>query len=80
MEERLDRAMCTESWNSLFPNVRLQNLVAFIFDHSHLLLSTCDVVSLPFNSIPDSKVLGCLRRDWMMLHMVAGAQRIELIF
>lgn len=43
VEERLDRAMATNSWLALFPNAKLQNLLAAISDHSPILLS-CDIV------------------------------------
>lgn len=40
VEERLDRAMVTPAWWSLFPDARLQNLMAPISDHNPILLST----------------------------------------
>lgn len=38
MEERLDRAMVTQSWLDMFPNARLLNLVAPISNHSTILV------------------------------------------
>lgn len=39
-EERLDRALVTNTWQSLFPLARLQSLSASISDHTPILLST----------------------------------------
>lgn len=38
VEERLDRAMVSETWLNLFLNAQLRNLLAPMFDHSPLLL------------------------------------------
>lgn len=40
VEERLDRAMVTSSWWDLFPETRLDNLIAPVSDHSPIFLST----------------------------------------
>lgn len=40
VEERLDQAMATEAWLSLFLETRLNNLFEAIFDHSPILLTT----------------------------------------
>jgi hypothetical protein len=38
-EERMDRAMATQNWLDLFPNVNLTNLIADRSDHSLILLN-----------------------------------------
>lgn len=43
VEERLDRAMVTDSWFDLFPQARLFNLLASISDHSPILLNVEEV-------------------------------------
>ncbi|KAJ8649330.1 hypothetical protein MRB53_002353 [Persea americana] len=40
VEERLDRALVTDSWLSLFPHAKLVNLLAPVSDHTPLLLET----------------------------------------
>lgn len=49
VEERLDRAMATSDWLSMFPNASLKNILAATSDHSPILLQ-CNLVSLPFNN------------------------------
>lgn len=41
MEERLDRAMSTASWMTLFPSASLSNMVASMSDHSPISLKPC---------------------------------------
>lgn len=40
--ERIDRAMRTASWITLFPSVHLTNMVASMSDHSPINLTLCD--------------------------------------
>lgn len=40
VEERLDRALVSAQWLALFPNARLNTLVAPISDHEPILLET----------------------------------------
>jgi hypothetical protein len=44
IEERLDRAMATSSWLALYPDVKLQNLLASHSDHSPILLQNSPMV------------------------------------
>ncbi|XP_058784872.1 uncharacterized protein LOC131659735 [Vicia villosa] len=43
IEERLDRALATSDWFTVFPHVKLSNLIASYSDHSPILLD-CDPV------------------------------------
>jgi ribonuclease HI len=44
IEERLDRAMATSSWLTMFPEVKLCNLIASHSDHSPILLQNSPVI------------------------------------
>lgn len=46
VEERFDRAMVSPSWNDLFPEARLFNLIAPISDNNPIVLH-CKVISKP---------------------------------
>ncbi|KAL8461700.1 hypothetical protein ACS0TY_032980 [Phlomoides rotata] len=47
IEERLDRATSTPTWNDLFPNAQLTNLVAPLSDHNPIMVDTSLVVFVP---------------------------------
>jgi hypothetical protein len=49
IEERLDRAMATSTWLMMYPEVKLQNLLASHFDHSPILLQNSPVVRIQSN-------------------------------
>lgn len=40
VQERIDRAMVSDSWLSLFPQARLTNLIAAMSDHTPILIET----------------------------------------
>jgi hypothetical protein len=40
-EERLDRAMATQSWNDIFPHSQLHNVISHRSDHFPILLKLC---------------------------------------
>jgi hypothetical protein len=49
IEERLDRAMATSTWLMMYPEVKLQNLLASHSDHSPILLQNSPVVRIQSN-------------------------------
>jgi hypothetical protein len=50
VEERLDRALANNSWFTLFPNAKLENLVAPASDHYPIFLECSPIVQPPSNN------------------------------
>jgi len=71
-EARIDRALVTSSWQSLFPNASLQTLVAPMSDHTPLLLQLDPIpwkqphLSFKFNNawLLEPELINLVRNNW----------------
>jgi len=73
VEERLDCALANEYWFQLFPNAKVENLVAPAFDHYLILLNKepAHRIWVPKRTFKD-EITGVSNQVFMMLVLIVG--------